>query len=101
MVSIRSATDVALGVLLFVAALDEGSALESGHRPGPILKSVDDESAVIGASKALGTVLFAGVCDDEDVCLRDEEPWLPSRDVGEETGALGVGVLRVCAIVDL
>ena len=52
---------VASGVLLFIAALDEGSAFESGRRPGPMLNSVDD---------------------NEDIFLRDEEPWAPSGIVG-------------------
>ena len=97
---IVSITSSASGVLLFVAALHEGSAFESGRRPGPMLKFVDDEPGAIGTSKALGTVLFAGVCDDEDTSLRDEEIWMSSEGVGGETGALGIGVLRVCAIVD-
>ena len=100
-VSIPSAIDVASGVLLFFAALDEGSAFESGRRPGTMLKSVDVEPGLMGASKTLGTVLFAGVCDDEDIFLRDEEPLVSSGGVGGETGALGVGVLCVCAILDL
>ena len=41
------------------------------------------------------------VCDDENLFLRDQGPLVPAGDVGEETGALGVGVLCVGAIVDV
>ena len=100
-VSIPSANDVASGVLLFIVALDEGSAFESGRRLGPILKSVEDQPAVMEAVKISGIESFAIVCDDEDVCLGEVEPWAPLEDVGGETGALEVGILCVRAILDL
>ena len=46
-------------------------------------------------------MLFVGVCDDESAFSRDQAALVPSGDVEGETGALGVGVFRVCAIADL
>ena len=41
------------------------------------------------------------VCDDENMFLRGQGPLVPAGDVEGETGALGVGVFCVGAIVDV
>ena len=86
------------GVLLLVAALDEGSAFESARRPGTILNSVQDELGVMGASVRPVAVPSMVVYDDENEVLRAQARVVPAGDVEGETGTLGAGVLRVCAI---
>ncbi len=97
-VGIFSVGDVGSGVLLFIAARDEGGAFEAVRRPGRRSRSMEDELGVMGASKTPGKARFVGVCDDGNEVSRARETVRPSGDVEGETRALGFGISCVCAI---